>query len=69
MWSFVSVVKKISATIGECKKLCLHRPRSSFIFMTEKIPGLGPLIEKLMESIQGDTLFDFVYSVYADDTP
>ena len=41
------VVKKIDNTIGRLKRLCscgivLTHP-------TEKIPGLGPLIEKLMD--------------------
>lgn len=46
---FSSVVKKIQGTIGRhlaASRYCILTPS-----VTEKIPGLGPLIEKLMDSI------------------
>lgn len=56
------VVKKIDNTIGRLKRLCscgivLTHP-------TEKIPGLGPLIEKLMDSISV-----FVFTTLEARTP
>jgi hypothetical protein len=48
----ISVVKKIEKTIGELAPSVLVA--WLFILAPEKIPGLGPLIEKIMDSISGE---------------
>ena len=45
------VVKKIEKTIGMRHFCRSHRPRINVT--AERIPGLGPLIEKLTENISG----------------
>lgn len=47
-----SVVKKIEKTIGKIFSRYDHSIGLAYILI-EKIPGLGPLIDKLMESIAG----------------
>lgn len=45
------VVKKIEKTIGAHH--CLQPPQPWIDITVERIPGLGPLIERLMENISG----------------
>jgi hypothetical protein len=46
-----SVVKKIEKTIGTHH--CLRKLQPRIDIAAERIPGLGPLIERLMENISG----------------
>ena len=46
-----SVVKKIEKTIG--MHHCLQKLQPRIDITADRIPGLGPLIERLMESISG----------------